>query len=55
MTEFVEFFGGFGIYIIIIIIVVIFILLAWLFEFLNKKKVSKFFEKIAEGIKDFFT
>jgi len=43
------------IYLIIALVVIIFLLLAWLFEFFKMEKVSEFFEKIAEGIKDFFT
>jgi len=31
------------------------IILAWFFDFFKKKKISEFFEKIADAIYDFFT
>lgn len=48
-------FSGLLVYGSILGAVIIFIILAWIFELFNKKKISDFFEKIAYAIHDFFT
>jgi hypothetical protein len=43
------------IYLGIFLIALIFLILSWIFEFFKKKKISEFFERVAEAIRDFFT